>query len=64
MQSNRLIQILPQSHEGFLAGCRLYQARPDTGYSLTDDISMEIMQLGRLNFKAKADHRWWLSEHG
>lgn len=43
MQSDRLIQIVPQSHEGFLAGCRLYQARPDKGYSLTDCISMETM---------------------
>jgi len=49
MQSDRLIQIVPQSHEGFLAGCRLYQARPDKGYSLTDCISMEIMRREGLN---------------
>ena len=24
--------------------CRLYQARPDKGYSLTDCISMEVMR--------------------
>ena len=50
MQADQSIQILPQTHEGFLAGCRLYQARPDKGYSLTDCISMEAM------------HREWLSE--
>ena len=43
MQSDRMIEVAPQNHEGFLAGCRLYQARPDKGYSLTDCISMEIM---------------------
>jgi len=45
MQVDRPIQISPQSHERFLAGCRLYQARPDKGYSLTDCISMEVMRL-------------------
>jgi len=49
MQSDRSIQIVPQSHEDFLAGCRLYQARPDKGYSLTDCISMEIMRREGLN---------------
>ena len=44
MQADRSIQIAPQTHEGFLAGCRLYQARPDKGYSLTDCISMEVMR--------------------
>jgi predicted nucleic acid-binding protein len=38
------IQIASQTHQGFLAGCRLYQARPDKGYSLTDCISMELMR--------------------
>ncbi len=44
MQADRSIQILPQTHEGFLAGCRLYQARLDKGYSLTDCISMEAVR--------------------
>ena len=44
MQADRLIQVLPQTHEGFVAGLRLYQARPDKGYSLTDCISMEAMR--------------------
>lgn len=44
MQADRSIDILPQTHAGFLAGLRLYQARPDKGYSLTDCISMEAMR--------------------
>jgi uncharacterized protein len=36
MQADPLIQILPQTHDGFLSGLRLYQARPDKGYRLTD----------------------------
>lgn len=38
------IALLKQTREGFLAGPRLYQARPDKGYSLTDCISMEAMR--------------------
>jgi predicted nucleic acid-binding protein len=44
MQADRLIEILPQTHADFLAGVRLYEARPDKGYSLTDCISMEAMR--------------------
>jgi predicted nucleic acid-binding protein len=49
MQADRSIQVLPQTHEGFVAGLRLYQARPDKGYSLTDCISMEAMRRLGLN---------------
>ena len=49
MEANSSIEILPQTHEGFAAGCRLYQARPDKGYSLTDCISMEAMRRGGLS---------------
>ena len=44
MQVDQMIQVLPQTHEHFLAGLRLYQERPDKGYSLTDCISMESMR--------------------
>jgi predicted nucleic acid-binding protein len=44
MRVDPLIHILPQSHEGFLAGIGLYQARPDKGYSLIDCISMDAMR--------------------
>ncbi len=35
---------MPQSHESFLAGLKLYEARLDKGYSLTDCISMNTMK--------------------
>jgi uncharacterized protein len=44
MRSDRLIQVVAQTHAGFLAGCSLYRARPDKGYSLTDCISMDVMR--------------------
>jgi uncharacterized protein len=44
MQADWAIGILAQTHAGFLSGLRLYQARPDKGYSLTDCISMEAMR--------------------
>lgn len=44
MPADPSIRILPQTRESFLAGFRLYQARPDKGYSLTDCISMEALR--------------------
>lgn len=38
------IEVMPQSHETFMAGLALYKARPDKGYSLTDCISMHAMR--------------------
>lgn len=38
------IEVIPQSHEAFMAGLTLYKARPDKGYSLTDCISMHSMR--------------------
>jgi predicted nucleic acid-binding protein len=42
--SNPLVTVLPQSHQSFLNGLALYEARPDKGYSLTDCISMQAMR--------------------
>ena len=39
-----VIRVIPQSRESFVAGLRLYSARPDKGYSLTDCISMQTMR--------------------
>ena len=38
------VLVIPASHEQFLAGLALYEARPDKGYSLVDCISMNIMR--------------------
>lgn len=48
MRADSAIDILAQTHDGFLAGLRLYQARPDKGYSLTDCLSMRAMRRGGL----------------
>lgn len=38
------VLVVPQSHESFLEGLALYEARPDKGYSLTDCVSMQAMR--------------------
>jgi predicted nucleic acid-binding protein len=38
------VEVIPISHETFLAGIALYEAREDKGYSLTDCISMNVMR--------------------
>ena len=43
------IQVLHQSHNMFLAGFKLYEERPDKGYSHTDCISMLTMRQEGLN---------------
>ena len=43
MQVDHTIHILPQCRETFLAGFKLFAARLDKGYSLTDCISMQCM---------------------
>ena len=42
--TSRTVRVVPQSHESFLDGLALYEARPDKGYSLTDCISMQTMR--------------------
>lgn len=42
--TNPLVTVLPQSHQSFLSGLVLYEARPDKQYSLTDCVSMEAMR--------------------
>jgi predicted nucleic acid-binding protein len=38
------VEVIPQSEESFAAGMKLYEQRPDKGYSLTDCISMNVMR--------------------
>ena len=38
------VRVMPQTRLSFLSGLKLYAARPDKGYSLTDCISMETMR--------------------
>ncbi len=41
---NPNVHVIPQSHESFLSGLRLYESRLDKSYSLTDCVSMEAMR--------------------
>ena len=41
---NPRLQIIPQNRESFRQGFELYRRRPDKEYSLTDCISMTVMQ--------------------
>jgi predicted nucleic acid-binding protein len=51
------VTVHPQSHQSFLAGLILYEARPDKGYSQTDCISMAAMrQEGVTEVLTRDDH--------
>ncbi|MBW4573170.1 MAG: PIN domain-containing protein [Tolypothrix carrinoi HA7290-LM1] len=41
---NDYVQVIPQSHDTFIAGLELYRQRFDKQYSLTDCISMQTMK--------------------
>ncbi len=41
---NPIIEVVPQTHDNFLAGLTFYKARADKGYSLTDCVSMITMR--------------------
>ena len=49
LHADATVTIHPQSHQTFLAGLALYEARPDKGYSLTDCISMNVMRAHNLS---------------
>ncbi len=42
--TNPDVHVVPQSREGFLAGLNRYKEREDKNYSLTDCISMNVME--------------------
>ena len=52
------ITVLPQSHDSFLKGFRLYNARPDKAYSLTDCISMEVCKQQGIMEILTSDHHF------
>ena len=41
--NNAGVKVVPQSHESFLNGFELYEKRPDKKYSMTDCISMKVI---------------------
>lgn len=46
---NANVEVVPQTHDQFLDGLVLYEARQDKGYSLTDCISMNVMRAHNLS---------------
>jgi predicted nucleic acid-binding protein len=56
--SARTVRVIPQSHESFLTGLALYEARPDKGYSLTDCTSMHAMRREGLTEALTNDHHF------
>ena len=47
--NSKVVKVIHQKHDYFLAGLSLYKQRLDKGYSLTDCISMSIMKELRIN---------------
>ncbi len=49
IMQNPHIKVIPQNRESFLEGLNLYRHRLDKEYSLTDCISMTVMQRLKIN---------------
>ena len=49
IMQNPHIKVIPQNRESFLEGFNLYRRRLDKEYSLTDCISMTVMQRLKIN---------------
>lgn len=58
LETDREIQVLPQTHESFRSGQELYEARPDKEYSLIDCISMQAMRQHSLTEVLTNDHHF------
>jgi uncharacterized protein len=56
------VNVQPQTHQSFLDGLALYRQRLDKGYSLTDCISMNVMQ--RLNLTEILTHDKHFTQEG
>ena len=51
-------EIVPASRDQFESGCALYDARPDKDWSLTDCISMVVMNQRTIREVLSADHHF------
>ena len=56
--SNPDIVVHRQSRESLLLGLRLYEARPDKGYSLTDCVAMTAMRAAGIPQVLTTDHHF------
>jgi predicted nucleic acid-binding protein len=52
------VTVVPQSHDSFLAGLKLYERRLDKGYSLVDCISMNAMRSRGIDLILTDDHHF------
>lgn len=58
LKSQSDVQILPATTEWFEAGVKLFGSRPDKEWSLTDCISMAIMQERKITTVLTSDHHF------
>ncbi len=52
------VLVRQQSRDSFLVGLEFYEARPDKSYSLTDCISMAVMQEERMTDALTGDNHF------
>jgi predicted nucleic acid-binding protein len=55
---NPNVKVAPQTRDGFLAGLQKYDARQDKEYSLTDCISMNVMEAQKISEVLTHDHHF------
>lgn len=63
IMKNENVQVLPQSHESFEEGVRLFEARDDKNYSLQDCISMNAMERQDILHVLTNDHHFEQEGH-
>ena len=63
IMKNENVQVLPQSHESFEEGVRLFEARDDKNYSLQDCISMNAMERHDILHVLTNDHHFEQEGH-
>ena len=56
--TNPNIEVVPQTHDNFLAGLTFYKARADKGYSITDCVSMITMRERNIAEVLTHDHHF------
>jgi predicted nucleic acid-binding protein len=56
--TNPDVQVVPQTCDGFLAGLNRYKEREDKNYSLTDCVSMNVMESRNIREALTNDHHF------
>lgn len=58
IMDNPNVRVIPQARDGFLAGLNKYESRQDKEYSLTDCISMNVMETQGISEVLTNDHHF------